>query len=98
MRIPRRLKFEGHVYDVVWVDGDDFKDEKDFITYADVDKSELKVRLRKRMKRSVIEESLFHEIVHICDNETHPMPHELVDDLARRLYAILKTNNFLRVK
>lgn len=97
MIIPEKLKVEGHIFDVKWVDGkvlDDNDDES--LTYADVDRAELTIRLRNNgVKKSVMEESFFHEIIHLCDSETHPMSHKLVDDIARRLYALLKENNLL---
>lgn len=95
MKIPNKLKFEGHVFDIKWVDGKEFEDENDELTYADVDRGNLLIRLRKRVKRTVMEESFFHELIHLCDSETHPMNHKLVDDLARRLYATLKENKLL---
>jgi len=95
MKIPKHLKFEGHIFSVKWVDGKDLDDSEDEFVYADVDRSNLLIRLRKGVKRSIIEESFFHEIIHLCDSETHPMSHKLVDDIARRLYAILKENKML---
>jgi hypothetical protein len=98
MIIPEKLKVEGHIFDVKWVDGKDLDDDDDdkSLTYADVDRAELTIRLRNNgVKKSVMEESFFHEIIHLCDSETHPMSHKLVDDIARRLYALLKENNLL---
>jgi Mn-dependent DtxR family transcriptional regulator len=95
MIIPEKLKVEGHIFDVKWVDGKVLDDDES-LTYADVDRAELTIRLRNNgVKKSVMEESFFHEIIHLCDSETHPMPHKLVDDIARRLYALLKENNLL---
>jgi len=96
MRIPEKLKFEGHVFDIKWVSGKDFEDSQEELTYADVNRSELLIRLRKDIKRSITEVSLMHEIIHLCDSETHPMSHKLVDDIARRLYALLKENDMFK--
>lgn len=98
MVIPDKLKIEGHIFDVKWVDGKELDDDDDKgLTYADVDRAELLIRLRSNgVKKSVMEESFFHEIIHLCDSETHPMPHKLVDDIARRLYALLKDNDLLK--
>jgi hypothetical protein len=96
MKIPEKLRFEGHIFDVEWVDGKDFKDTEEELTYADVDRSDLLIRLRKNVKRSVIEGSFIHEIIHLCDSETHPMSHKLVDDIARRLYVLLKENDMFK--
>ena len=96
MKIPKKIKVEGHVYDIKWVDGEILDEGDDGLVYADVDRVDLLIRLRKDMKRSVLEESFFHEIIHLCDSDTHPMSHKLVDDIARRLYAILKDNKFLQ--
>jgi hypothetical protein len=99
MIIPHKLKFEGHIFDVKWIEGKDFREEgdnEDEFVYADVDKSELLIRLRKESKKTVIEEAFFHELIHLCDSETHPMSHKLVDDLARRLYVTLKENEILK--
>ena len=96
MRIPEKLKFEGHVFDIEWVDGKDFEDNKEELTYADVNKSKLLIRLRKDIKRSIMESSFIHEIIHLCDSETHPMSHKLVDDIARRLYVLLKENGMFK--
>ncbi|MCK9441702.1 MAG: hypothetical protein M0Q13_09805 [Methanothrix sp.] len=96
MKIPKKIKFEGHIFDVNWVDGKELDEDDDELVYADVNRSELLIRLRNGVKRSVIEESFFHEIIHLCDSETHPMSHKLVDDIARRLYALLKENGMLK--
>lgn len=99
MIIPEKLKVEGHIFDIKWVDGKELDDgdEDKGLVYADVDRAELLIRLRNNgVKESVMEESFFHEIIHLCDSETHPMPHKLVDDIARRLYALLKDNDLLK--
>jgi hypothetical protein len=96
MVIPKKLKVEGHIFDIEWVEGKEFGDVGEEMTMADVSRCDLLIRLRKELKRSVLEESFFHEIIHLADSETYPMSHKLVDDLARRLYAIFKENGMLK--
>lgn len=99
MKIPKKLKVEGHEFRVTFckkvIPGEDTSESE---TMAMVDKENLQIKLKKGMKRSVVEESFFHEMVHLCENEMEPLKEEIIDDLARRLYAILKNNKMLRAR
>lgn len=37
-------------------------------------------------------QTIFHELVHICDSRMQPLCENQVDDIARRLYAVIKDN------
>jgi Zn-dependent peptidase ImmA (M78 family) len=37
-------------------------------------------------------QTIFHELVHICDSRMSPLDENQVDNIARRLYAVIKDN------
>lgn len=92
MKIPKKIYFEGHTYNIKY-------SKKIFLNkqecYAIVDKSNLSIHLQAGLKKSVKEETFFHELMHLCENEEKPLKESTLDDLSRRLYAVLKNNNLL---
>lgn len=96
MRIPKTILCNGNIYHVYRVDGEAFGDRRGDFTYADVNYQKHVIRLRNGVKRTVLEEGFFHELIHLCENEDNNLSEKVVDDLARRLYDIFQKNNLLK--
>lgn len=94
--IPKTILCDGNIYNIHRVNGEVFGDKKGDFTYADVDPEKHIIRLRNGVKRTVTEEGFFHELIHLCENENKRLSEKIVDDLARRLYDILKKNYLLK--
>lgn len=100
MKIPKKLKVDGHSYDVVSLnDGDMQKlsgDGSPGVVHGATCESEMTIFLNGSDPKSKMEETFFHEILHLCENQIKPLPDSIIDDIARRFYAVLKNNDMLK--
>ena|SRR3990167_9882309 len=89
MKIPKKLKIGGHIYRVV------FQKETDLASNdcGKTDRVKGIVAIDKDLIQSEKEETLFHEIMHIINNEYKEVE---IDFLAQAIYATLKGNNLLK--
>ena len=95
MKIPDKIKVGGHDYKVVW---DDEKLSNDNFTGLACHR-ELIIYLCKtyrgdKLAKSVIEETLLHEIIHTIDvvYNNHLLSEDSVDRLSEGLYQVLVDN------
>jgi len=95
MKIPDKVKVAGHVYNMVW--DDEFLSNKSFTGLAC--HRELIIYLCKKyrgdkLSKSIIEETLLHEIIHTVDvvYNNHSLTEDSVDRLSEGLYQVLKDN------
>jgi hypothetical protein len=95
MKIPNILKVDGHKIKVRMIKDGEIKVEDRNINGM-VDKKNCLMVLNENMTRSMVEETFFHEALHLCDDYEDPLPETRIDAIARRLYALLKNNNLLR--
>lgn len=89
MKIPKRLKIGGHIYDVVELD----EVSKDGNTAGECEIDKLEIRLRKGQKQTAKEATLFHEIIHALNWE---FEEKEVEFLAQAIYQVLKDNKLLK--
>ena len=95
MKIPNKIKVAGKVYKVVW--DDEFLSNQSYMGLAC--HRELTIYLCKKYRgdklaKSVIEETLLHEIIHAVDinYNNHSLNEDTVDRLSEGLYQVLKDN------
>ena len=95
MKIPDKTKVAGHDYKVVW-DDEKLSNEgpiglachNRLIVFL------CRIFRGEKLAKSVIEENLFHEIVHTvdCVYNNHSLDEKTVDRLSEGLYQVLKDN------
>lgn len=94
MKIPNSLKVDGHTIKIRMIkNGELLVDGKDINGMTD--KQNCLIVLNKDVSRSMVEETFFHEALHLCDDYEEPLSEQRIDAMARRLYALLKNNGML---
>ena len=88
MKIPKSLKIGGQIVEVRLVSGDELDGDSGATLF---DKNLIKVS--KDIPQTQKEETLFHEIIHMINNELHEVE---VEFLAHDLYQVLKDNKLLK--
>lgn len=96
MNIPKKLKIEGMNFSVFVLSAEEMnslKPEDAKGTLCGVtDFEATKILINNSYCQEMKEQTLMHELVHICDSRMNPLTEEQIDNLARRLYAVLKDN------
>lgn len=92
MKIPKRLKIGGHIFEV-----DDSKELSEN-TDADSDTKNLLIRIDKNLPQTQKESELIHEIFHMINVtlDDSEIGHALLDSLSEQFYQVLKDNNLLK--
>lgn len=86
MIIPKELKIGAHTYEIVVMDG--FSDDG-----AITEGGRNIIFLNGSLNETVLEETLFHEIIHALNNG---LKESDVEWIAQALYQVLKDNNLLK--
>jgi len=97
MKIPKKLKIGGYIWDVIYPY--EFAERTDRFGFTDVIRKKIYLREvddgGKKMPEAYIFETLLHEIIHAIDyiyNSTGDLKEETVIGLGRGLYQVLKDN------
>lgn len=90
--IPQKLNFEAHCLDIIEID-DNSKS-----AFYDLDKSMLKIEIKKGLKKTISQKMFFIAIIELCDSETHPIKTKVRNKLAKKMYALLVENNIIKLK
>ena len=95
MKIPDKIKVAGHTYKVIW-DDEKLSNEgftglachNELIIYL------CKIYRGEKLAKSVIEETLLHEILHTVDvnYNNHALNEDTIDRLSEGLHQVLKDN------
>lgn len=96
MKIPKKIHFAGHTYDVKEhknLDGDS--------NWGRTTMHEGKIRLEKDVMQSAKEETFLHELLHIAYRHTfseidNDKEEKIIKAFSRNIYGILKDNNLLK--
>lgn len=88
MKIPKTIKVGAHVYTVELVDGEDIDND-----CGEQNRSRNKIKIRRDVPQTQLEETLLHEILHACNSG---LKEEIIDGLAVTLYQSLKESNLLK--
>lgn len=99
MKIPKKLKAGGHIYNISLVNGESELANKQWLGKTAI--SDCKMVLDKSLPQSKLEETFLHEILHICFDlagidRSDEKEEFLVNSLSNQLYPILKGNNLLK--
>ena len=93
--IPNKITINGFDYNIEYIEG---KDER--LNYGNslgyIDTGDLKIVISKDMPEQKQKEIILHEIIHGCFDAVNFRPdyeEEVVEELARPLYQVLKENN-----
>ena len=95
MKIPKKLKIGGHVYDILIIEGD--KSLHGNSSYSD-----LKIKVSKDFPKSQQEETFFHEMLHMIrihlaiENPEKAAEEKIVSAMGGTLYQVLNDNNLLK--
>ena len=96
MNIPNRIKIEGMTFRVFKLSAKEMdslkKEDETGSICGFTDFETAKILINDSYCEEMKEQTLMHEIVHICDSRMNPLTEEQIDNFARRLYAILKDN------
>ena len=95
MKIPDKIKVAGHWYKVEW--NDEWLNDNGYVGYSFHNKLLIflcKIFRGDKLSKSIIEETLLHEIVHCVDTNynNHSLSEEAVNRLSEGLYQVLKDN------
>lgn len=102
MKIPKKLKVGAHEFEVRKVKTRDLTKGND--NWGKTGFSTLQILLDQELKQTRQEETLLHEILHVCffqgglcHKYKDPAEEEyIVDTIANQLYPILKNNGLLK--
>jgi Zn-dependent peptidase ImmA (M78 family) len=99
MKIPNKIKVEGIEFKVLTL-----TDEEMNKVVGNEDKSgnsslcgytsfkDCTILINSSYNDDMKIQTIFHELVHICDSRMSPLDENQVDNIARRLYAVIKDN------
>lgn len=87
MNIPKKIKVGGLTYKVIIVDA-----IKDSTAQAQTRHDEQVILLRK-MKKTRMEQTFFHEIMHCINNELNEVE---IESIAVGIFQVLKDNNIIK--
>ena len=95
MKIPDKIKVAGHYYKVKW--NDKWLTDNGYVGYSFHNKLLIflcKIFRGDKLSKSIIEETLLHEIVHCVDANynNHSLSEETVNRLSEGLYQVLRDN------
>jgi len=95
MKIPDKLKVAGHEYKIKW--DDEYLSNEGYVGLSIHNKLLVflcKIFRGTKLSKSIIEETLLHEILHCVDANynNHLLSEETVDRLSAGLYQVLKDN------
>ena len=96
MNIPNKIKIEGMNFRVFKMTAEEMNslkkegEEGSICGFTDFETA--KILINDSYCEEMKEQTLMHEIVHICDSRMNPLTEEQIDNMARRLYAIFKNN------
>jgi len=88
MKIPKKLKIQGHIFKVDLVDTEVLDNDAGAMNL-----SRGIIQLRKDLPTTQLEEALIHEILHALNNE---MKEVEVEWLAQGIYQVLSDNKLLK--
>ncbi len=95
MKIPKKLKIGGHVYDILWMPNNRKQ-------CGETETADLKIRISPEFPQSQQEETIIHEILHavrvqlsLNDSDTDK-EERMVNALAGALYQVLNDNRMLK--
>lgn len=91
MKIPKTLKVGGHTYKVELVDR--VETDKGEDNCGDCEWQLNRIRIKKSLPQSQLEETFLHELIHALDTD---MSEKEVNNLGFKLYMALKENDLLK--
>ena len=95
MKIPDKIKVAGHEYKIIW--DDKYLTNEGYVGLSIHNQLLIYMCKRyrgKKLSKTVIEETLLHEILHCVDTmyNNHSLGEETVDRLSEGLYQVLRDN------
>ena len=96
MNIPKQVKINGIIYEIIEIDPKDGKLVK-IRNWGEINFEESKIYLNKNIETTRKWKILFHEVLHAieCDNEMDSKE-EYIQTISGNFYAFLKDNNLLK--
>jgi uncharacterized protein YaaR (DUF327 family) len=94
--IPAKLKLEGMVYRVIQISNEQINTLKREEEIGDIcgftEFEDNNIYLNSKYGKESQHQTLLHELIHISDSRMNPLTEEQIDNLARRLFAIIRDN------
>ena len=100
MKIPKKIKVGGKVYDIE--ENYNFSERFDRMGHTNPDLCEIKITHKslvgKKLNQQVIEEVFWHEVVHCIDHTYNAgnLDEDTVKRFGEGLYQVLNDNKFLK--
>ena len=95
MKIPDKINVAAQVYKIEW--NDEWLSNEGYVGFSFHNKLLVflcKIFRGEKLAKSIIEETLLHEIIHMVDvnYNNHSLDEKTVDRLSQGLYQVLKDN------
>ena len=96
MNIPNKVRVEGINFKVYQLSAEEINSLKSKNQEGDVcgftSFEDAKILINDSYCQEMKEQTFMHELIHVCDSRMNPLTEDQIDNLARRLYGIIKDN------